>query len=336
MADRDPAVERIRLRNIRPGDNDRKKFDPVALEELADSLRAHGLAQPITVRPVAPRAGDIPTPEGVVYEIVAGERRFRAAALAGWESIPALVRPMGDEQAAAIMLLENVHRTDINPLEEGRAYHKRMHQFGWSVEKVSEHANVTVDRVKRRLALLELCEDAQRLLTGGSLPIGHAELLAGLSEYRQTLALKLFDGDRQPSLRLFRAAVSELLAEQSQSAMFDIANFWSEQAQAEANVPRTKRPTGLEVNAKMPGLRVRTGGLGRILSTYIMDLNAAGQTNEALAVGRVLDELIQANYAAYRQGDEVPPPAEKPATPTPIGKGTKRRVKPGTEKEAAG
>ena len=115
----------IPIDSIRRGDNDRQAFDQVALEELSESIRAHGLVQPITIRPM---------PDGH-YQIVAGERRWRACKLLTWHEIPAIVRDLDDEAASAIMLAENIGRKDLNPIEEANAYHRRMDQFGWSVPK---------------------------------------------------------------------------------------------------------------------------------------------------------------------------------------------------------
>ena len=141
-------IQSIKRDLIIPGDNDRTVFDSTALQQLAESIRQDGLTQPITVRPVSfcpqcsrreiqPFACSCDTELQARYEIVAGERRFRACSLLGMDEIPAIVRTLDDEQAAAIMLLENIQRVDINPIDEARAYQKRM-QLGWSLAKLSE------------------------------------------------------------------------------------------------------------------------------------------------------------------------------------------------------
>ena len=128
------VVERVPIDAIAPGDNDREDFDAAALQELADSIGQYGLAQPITVRPVGRDR----------FQIVAGERRWRACRLLGWPTIPALVREMDDETASGVMLLENVQRAELNPIEEARAYARRMARFGWDVDRVAAAANVAV------------------------------------------------------------------------------------------------------------------------------------------------------------------------------------------------
>lgn len=183
----------IPLDLVRPGDNDRTAFDQVALQELAESIRDHGLAQPITVRPV----------EGG-YEIVAGERRTRACRLLGWTVIPAIVRAMDDEQAAAIMLAENVKRVDLNPMDEGRAYQKRMDSIGWSVVMCADKANVSEDKLRARVKLLALAPEIQVLVASGQMTTGYAEALADLDLNRQRIAMRYFSEARQPTLSEFR------------------------------------------------------------------------------------------------------------------------------------
>lgn len=115
----DVKVQNLPYAQVQPGQNDRTVFRPEELEALAASIQADGLIQPITVRP---------TPGGR-FEIVAGERRYRAIGLLGWETVPAIVRDLTDEQASTIMLLENVHRVDIDPVDEARAYQSRIDRF---------------------------------------------------------------------------------------------------------------------------------------------------------------------------------------------------------------
>ncbi|MGH9297910.1 MAG: ParB/RepB/Spo0J family partition protein, partial [Acidimicrobiales bacterium] len=145
----------LQLGRIKPGDNDHKSFPDSEMRELANSITAHGLAQPITVRPVG----------ATFYELVAGERRFRAFQLLGREFIPCIIRELSDEEASAIMLAENTHRADLSPIEEARGYRSRMDRFELTAQQVAEWAHVTPERVKGRLELLELRDDAQHLVT---------------------------------------------------------------------------------------------------------------------------------------------------------------------------
>lgn len=211
-----PTVVEIPLDAIRPGPNDRVKFDEKSLRELADSIGEHGLAQPITVRRKSGR-------DGQGFEIVAGERRWRACKLAGMKTIPAFVRRLNDEQAAAIMLLENVSRKDLDPIEEALAYKKRMDQFGWTAEECAKNAGVSSIMVQFRLKLLGLTPNLQAAVAGGQLPIGYAQCLAdrNLDNEMQWLAFRRLRDNPNPTPTWFRKEVSQLEEQASQTSMFD-------------------------------------------------------------------------------------------------------------------
>jgi ParB/RepB/Spo0J family partition protein len=196
------------------GPNDRVRFDVVGLAELAASIDAHGLAQPPTVRPVGDR-----------FEIVAGERRCRAMRdVLGWAEIPCLVRELDDGAAAAIMLVENVQRADLDPVEEGRAYRSRMVRFGQSVAEVAELASVPARRVRERVALLELVDEVAELVAVRQLPLWAAGLMTSLDVNRQRIALRAFQA-APLSRDQFGAVCSRLQAEQDQEVMFDPDSF---------------------------------------------------------------------------------------------------------------
>jgi len=206
----------IPIDSIRRGGNDRQVFDPVALEELSESIRAHGLVQPIAIRPMT---------DGH-YQIVAGERRWRACKLLACQEIPAIVRDLNDEAASAIMLAENIGREDLNPIEEANAYHRRMERFGWSATRVADVAGVSHDLVRRRLSLLRLGPEAQKLVASGQFPVGHGQAMADLDNNRQRIALRVYSHSTRMTLQAFRHVVSDLLQEQSQDALFDLQQFW--------------------------------------------------------------------------------------------------------------
>jgi ParB-like chromosome segregation protein Spo0J len=231
-------ISQVPTSEIVPGQNDRTVFDPQALQELAASIREHGLAQPITVRPVF-LCGECETALGEEpehcpacgaarffprFQIVAGERRFRAMGLLGWESVPAIVRPMGDEEASAVMLAENVARADLDVIDEGRAYARRMDAFGWSAQEVADRAGVSVVRVRFRLKLLDLRPEVQKLVRDAQLPLGYAQILAdaGLDANRQLIAIRHLRDNPSPSPAWFRRTVNALLEEQAQGCLFDL------------------------------------------------------------------------------------------------------------------
>ncbi|MBK1725974.1 ParB/RepB/Spo0J family partition protein [Halorhodospira neutriphila] len=156
----------------------RRTFDEQALGELADSIRAQGVVQPLVVRPDG---------EGR-YQIIAGERRWRAAQLAEIERVPAIVREMPDEAAVAIALIENLQREDLNPLEAATALRRLIHEFGLSHQATAEAVGRSRTSVTNLLRLLELNEDVQRLVGEGHLEAGHAKALAGLEGRAQSEA----------------------------------------------------------------------------------------------------------------------------------------------------
>jgi ParB family chromosome partitioning protein len=171
-------ITRVTATQIIAGDNDRTTFNTEAINELAASIKTFGLAQPITVRPL----------ENNTFEIVAGERRFRAMQTLGWTTIPAIVRELDDETASAIMLAENTSRVDLDPVEEAKAYGKRVAQ-GHTAREVAEAAGVSPFRVQRRLALLNLTTEGQNLVTHGNLTLTNALMVSRLDSDRQHLAI---------------------------------------------------------------------------------------------------------------------------------------------------
>ena len=169
------GVRTLRMAEIDPkADQPRKNFDAEALSQLADSIAANGILQPILVRETGDR-----------YEIIAGERRFRAARLAGLSEIPALVLEADDEAAAKYALIENLQREDLNPYEEAAAIRKLMDEYGLSQEQVAGSIGRSRSAVANALRLLDLPEDAVKLVTDGTLSAGHARTLLGLLDKGQ-------------------------------------------------------------------------------------------------------------------------------------------------------
>ncbi len=141
------------------------------LEELAQSIKEHGVLQPIVVR----RKGD------GVYELIAGERRLRAATLAGLSAIPALVRNSNDEKSLALALVENIQRQNLNPMEEAKAYSRLMGEFGLTQDLVASSVGKDRSSIANILRLLALHKEVQQFIESGELSLGHAKVLAGIS-----------------------------------------------------------------------------------------------------------------------------------------------------------
>ena len=165
------GLRRLPIDLIQPGRyQPRQDMHPESLQELADSIRAQGLVQPIVVRPVARNR----------YEIIAGERRWRAAQLAGLAEVPAVVREVDDRATIAMALIENIQREDLNPLEEAQALARLIDEFGLTHQQAAEAVGRSRTAVTNLLRLLELGEAARELLAAGRLEMGHARALLGL------------------------------------------------------------------------------------------------------------------------------------------------------------
>lgn len=158
---------------IQPGKyQPRKEMDPEALEDLANSIRAQGVIQPIVVRPLL----------GGNHEIVAGERRWRAAQLAGLKEIPALVKNIPDEAAVAIALIENIQRESLNPIEEAMALQRLLDEFAMTHQQVADAVGKSRATVTNLMRLLTLTGDVKAMLEQGDIEMGHARSLLSLSE----------------------------------------------------------------------------------------------------------------------------------------------------------
>ncbi len=167
------AKTALKVSRISPrGDQPRKKFDENALQVLADSIREHGVIQPIAVR-------EMPGFEEN-YEIIAGERRWRAAKMAGLDEIPAVILTGDDLKIAEMALIENVQREDLNPVEEAMAYKTLIERFGLTQEAVAQQVGKSRSAVTNMLRLLELPDDILDMLKDGELSMGHARALLGL------------------------------------------------------------------------------------------------------------------------------------------------------------
>ncbi|UZD54988.1 ParB/RepB/Spo0J family partition protein [Caldimonas aquatica] len=181
----------------------RTRMDEGSLYELAESIKAQGIMQPILVRPLgasaqapddkpqgsSPAPGASHRPGGLPrYEIIAGERRFRAAQLAGLDEVPVLVRDVADEAAAAMALIENIQREDLNPLEEAQGLHRLVHEFGLTHEQAAQAVGRSRSAASNLLRLLQLAEPVQQMLMAGDLDMGHARALLSLEPAQQILA----------------------------------------------------------------------------------------------------------------------------------------------------
>ena len=184
----------------------RTRMDEGALYELAESIRAQGIMQPILVRRLVDGAN-----QGK-YEIIAGERRFRAAKLAGLDVVPVLVRDVPNEAAAAMALIENIQREDLNPLEEAQGLQRLVKEFGHTHEQAAQAVGRSRSAASNLLRLLNLAEPVQTMLMAGDLDMGHARALLGLDKATQITAANQIAA-RKMSVREAESLVKKLGAE---------------------------------------------------------------------------------------------------------------------------
>jgi ParB family chromosome partitioning protein len=179
---------------------------PESLQELADSIRAQGVVQPIIVRPVtAQRAGEPPR-----YEIIAGERRWRAAQMAGLHDVPAVIRRVPDEAAMAMSLIENLQRENLNPLEEARALDRLIREFEMTHQTAADAVGRSRAAVSNLLRLLELAEEVKGFVETRQIEMGHARALLGLSVTRQQVEVAMLVAKKGLSVRETEALVRRL------------------------------------------------------------------------------------------------------------------------------
>lgn len=169
------AVEHIHVKSIKPNPyQPRKIFDETAIEELRDSIKEHGILQPIILRKV-----------GTTYEIVVGERRFRAAKLAGLKEVPAVVRNLTDEETMELAILENLQREDLTPIEEAEAYHNLMENLKITQEQLAFRLGKSRSHIANHVRLLTLPNKVRTTITEGKLSMGHGRTLLGLRNKEQ-------------------------------------------------------------------------------------------------------------------------------------------------------
>ena len=173
----------LKVEQLRPGKyQPRSYMDDAALQTLAASIKAQGIMQPILVRHISDAQAD-----AEYYEIIAGERRWRASQIAGLEEVPVLVREIADEAALAMALIENIQRENLNPLEEAQGIKRLIDEFAMTHEKAASAVGRSRVAVSNLLRLLSLCAPVQEMLMHGKIDMGHARTLIGLSGAQQVM-----------------------------------------------------------------------------------------------------------------------------------------------------
>jgi ParB family chromosome partitioning protein len=197
------AISQLQAGKYQP----RTRMDEGALNELAASIKTQGIMQPVLVRPV----------EGGRYEIIAGERRFRAAQLAGLEEIPVLVREVDDQAAAAMALIENIQREDLNPLEEAQGIARLISDFDFTHEQAASAVGRSRSAVSNLLRLVNLAQPVQTMLMAGDIDMGHARALLSVDNASQ-IALASHVVAKRLSVRETEKLVARALEEQANAS----------------------------------------------------------------------------------------------------------------------
>lgn len=203
----------IPIQKIKTGHNDRTVFNQAEIESLAESIKEFGLVQPITVN------SD--------YQLIAGERRLRAVQFLGHKTIEGFIVDLTQEEAAAIMLVENTARADLDPIDEARAYQIRIDRYGWTLDECARNAGRSRVIIGNRLKLLTLREDLHILIRSGNLQIGYAQTLSdcNLDPNRQMLAFNALRDNPKPTMGWFRNICNQYREQQNTISLFDTGAF---------------------------------------------------------------------------------------------------------------
>ena len=242
------AVARIAPNPLQP----RREFTEAQLAELEASIRENGLLQPLVVRPATEHS-----PAGAEWELVAGERRWRAVRRLGWSEVPVVVREMDDRTLLVLAIVENVQREDLSPLDEAEGYRRLMEDFGYTQREVADTVGKDRSTVANLLRLLQLPASVQRLVTDGSLSMGHARALLGLEDERSMADLA-------------RSAVEKGLS----------VRAVEEQVRRRKSPPPARSEASDRAGGGDPHVRHLEGELQRLLGTAVRIHVARGETGQ--------------------------------------------------------
>jgi ParB family transcriptional regulator, chromosome partitioning protein len=256
-----PAVAGDRLANLPLDLLQRGKYQPrvdmrpETLSELADSIKSRGLVQPILVRPLA---GRVPG-ESQRYEIIAGERRWRAAQMAGLHDIPAVIRDVPDEAAVSMALIENIQREDLNPLEEAGALKRLIEEFGLTHQAAADAVGRSRAAVSNLLRLMELADEVKEMLEQRRIEMGHARALLGLTSRRQQIEVAALVAKKSLSVRDTEALVRRIINPQTASKQ--------ESPPADPDIQRLELELADKLGAKV-SFQHSASGKGKLVVSY--------------------------------------------------------------------
>jgi ParB family chromosome partitioning protein len=260
-APRDEELTRVPVDLLQRGRyQPRLDMRPESLQELANSIKAQGVVQPIVVRPLAAQR----TGEPVRYEIIAGERRWRAAQMAGLHDIPAVVRIVPDEAAVAMSLIENIQRENLNPLEEARALDRLIREFDVTHQQAADAVGRSRASVSNLLRLLELPDEVKALVEQRELEMGHARALLGLTQVRQQVEVGALVAKKGLSVRETEALVKRMLAHGDKANRKDEADA----PRADPNINRLEQDLADKLGAKVSLQHAQASGKGKLVIAY--------------------------------------------------------------------
>ncbi len=232
-----------------------------SLEDLASSIRAQGVVQPIVVRPLPSAAGREAALIPRRYEIIAGERRWRAAQLAGLQEIPAIVRDVTDSAAIAMALIENIQREDLSPMEEANALQRLINEFQMTHQDAADAIGRSRAAVTNLLRLLGLAEDVKRMVERGDLEMGHARALLGLESVAQSAA------GRQVVAQKLSVRETEQLVRRMQQATSGAAGTDKPKTALDPNIRTLQENLSTKIGAKVD-IQYTLRGKGKVVIHY--------------------------------------------------------------------
>lgn len=215
--------QKIKINLIEPNKSQpRKQFDEEALQELSDSIKKYGVLEPLIV-----------TKKGDYYEIIAGERRWRAARIAGIKEVPVVIRDYTDKEIMEISLIENIQREDLNPIEEAEAYEALISEYNLKQEEVAERVSKSRSTITNSLRLLKLCEDVRQMVMYNMISTGHARALIPIEDPKLQYETAAIVYDQKLSVRETEAYVKAILEkkpekEEKQKPQKDLSVFYSD------------------------------------------------------------------------------------------------------------
>ncbi|MGH8552058.1 MAG: ParB/RepB/Spo0J family partition protein [Methylococcales bacterium] len=230
----------------------RREIDRERLQELADSIRSQGIIQPIVIRPL----------DDDKYEIVAGERRWRAAQLAGLHEIPVIIRDISEQTAMAVALIENIQREDLSPLEESEGFHRLLNEFEMTHQQVADAVGKSRTAVTNLLRLRDLQDEVKTLLSKGAIEMGHARALLGLEGPLQVEAAQIVVA-KDLNVRATEKLVKDLQSSGSTAAQAGESKTTAPDPDIEALQRRISEKLGAQVS-----IQHKTSGKGKLVISY--------------------------------------------------------------------